>query len=66
MNVLDHLLSLIDNGGRRAYLKRRYNNRFRVIPPRRTNPDRRSIVDRRMIPNEKRMKGPERREVFYG
>jgi hypothetical protein len=24
MKVLDHLFSLIDNGGRRTYLKRRY------------------------------------------
>jgi hypothetical protein len=64
MNALDHLLPSIDNGGRRAYLKRRCNNRFRVITPRRTNPDRRSIVDRRKIPNEKRMNGYERREVF--
>ena len=64
MNVLDHLLSLIDNGGRRTYIKRRCNHRFRVIPPRRTNPDRRYIVDRRKIPNERRMNGLERRTVF--
>ena len=64
MNVLDHLLSLIDNGGRRMYIKRRCNHRFRVIPPRRTNPDRRNIVDRRRGPNERRMNGSERREAF--
>ena len=58
MNVLDHLLSLIDNGGRRTYIKRRRNHRFRVIPPRRTNPDRRNIVDRRKTPNERRVNGP--------
>ena len=39
MDVLDHLLSLIENGGRREYLKQRCNYLFRVIPPRRTNPD---------------------------
>jgi hypothetical protein len=64
MNVLDHLLSLIDNGGRRAYLKRRCNNRFRLIPERRTKPDRRKIVDRRRVPNDNRMNGLERREVY--
>lgn len=64
MNVLDHLLSLIDNDGRRTYIKRRCNHRFHVIPPRRTNPDRRNIVDRRKIPNEGRVNEPERREVF--
>jgi hypothetical protein len=64
MNVLDHLLSLIDNGGRRAYLKRRCNHRFRLIPERRAKPDRRKIVDRRRTRNEKRMNGLERRLVF--
>jgi len=64
MNVLDHLLSLIDNGGRRMYIKRRCNHRFRVIPPRRTNPDRRNIVDRRKLPNQRQVNRPERREVF--
>ena len=57
MNVLDHLLSLIDNGGRRTYIKRRCINLFRVIPPRRTNPDRRNIVDRREGPNVRRVNG---------
>ena len=65
MNVLDHLIPLIDNGGQRSYLKRRCNLRFRVIPERRTNPDRRRIVDRRRVPNERRMTGQERRIVFF-
>ena len=64
MNVMDHLLSLINNGGRRTYLKRRCNNRFRLIPERRTDPDRRKIVDRRKNPNEKWVDGTERRLVF--
>ena len=64
MNVLNHLLSLIDNGGRRTYLKRRCNHRFNVIPPRRINPARRNIVDRRKISNERRESGPERRDVI--
>ncbi len=64
MNVLDHLVSLIDNGGQRSYVKRRCNFRFRVIPERRTSWDRRIIVDRRRAPNERRMMGPERRVVF--
>ena len=66
MNVLDHLLSLIDNGGRRTYSKRRCNNRFRVIPERRANSDRRQIFDRRKVPNEKRVDELERREIFIG
>jgi hypothetical protein len=66
MNVLDHLVSLIDNGGQRLYAKRRRNLRFRVIPERRTNPDRRKIIDRRTVPNEKSIHGPERRMVFKG
>ena len=66
MNVLDHLLSLIDNGGQRLYAKRRCNHRFRVIPERRTKPGRRKIVDRRRVPNERRMHGSERRVVFTG
>lgn len=66
MNVLDHLLSLIDNGGRRTYSKRRFNNRFRVIPERRSASDRRKIFDRRQVPNEKRSDELERREVFIG
>jgi len=64
MNVLDHLIPLLDNGGQRSYLKRRCNFRFRVIPERRTNPDRRKIFDRRRVPNTRRMKGPERRIAF--
>ncbi len=63
MNVLDHLLSLIDNGGQRSYAKRRCNLRFRVIPERRNNPDRRKTVDRRRVPNDGRMNGIERRVV---
>jgi hypothetical protein len=64
MNVMDHLLSLIDNGGRRTYSKRRCNYRFRVIPERRTYSDRRYIVDRRRVLNTKRFIGSERRLVF--
>jgi hypothetical protein len=64
VNVLDHLVQLLDNGGQRSYVKRRCNLRFRVIPERRTKADRRKIDDRRMVPNERRMKGPERRGVF--
>jgi hypothetical protein len=64
VNVLDDLIPLIDNGGQRSYVKRRWNMRFRVIPERRTNPDRRKITDRRRVPNEKRVSGPERRIVF--
>ncbi len=66
MNVLDHLVPLIDNGGQRLYAKRRRNLRFRLISERRTNPDRRKIVDRRTVPNERSMTGPERRVVFKG
>ncbi len=66
MNVLDHLVPLIDNGGQRLYAKRRRNFRFRVIPGRRINPDRRKIIDRRTVPNERSMHGPERRVVFFG
>jgi len=64
VNVLDDLIPLIDNGGQRSYVNRRWNMRFRVIPERRTNPDRRKIVDRRRVPNIKRISGTERRIVF--
>ena len=66
MNVLDHLVPLIDNGGQRLYAKRRCHLRFRLIPERRTNPDRRKTVDRRSVPNERRENDPERRVVFKG
>ncbi len=66
MNVLDHLVPLIDNGGQRLYAKRRCHLRFRLIPERRTNLDRRKIIDRRTVPNERRMTEPERRVVFKG
>ncbi len=66
MNVLDYLIPLIDNGGQRSYIKRRCNNRFRVIPERRIDLDRRKIVDRRRVLNERIMDGPERRMVFGG
>ena len=64
MNVLNHLFSLIANGGRRNYSKRWCDSSFRLIPERRTKPDRRKIVDRRGTRNEKRMNGLERRLVF--
>jgi hypothetical protein len=66
MNVLDHLIPLIDNGGQRSHVQRRRNFRFRVIPERRTNPDRRQLVDRRRVPNTRRLREPERRIVFIG
>jgi hypothetical protein len=61
MHVLDHLVSSIDNGGQRAYVKRRCNLQLRVIPERRARQDRRKIVDRRRVANARRMAGPERR-----
>ncbi len=64
MNVLDDLVPLLDNGGLRSYIKRRCNNRFRVIPERRMNADRRKFVDRRGVPSKRRVDGPERRQVF--
>ena len=64
MNVLDDLVPLLDNGGLRSYVKRRCNNRIRVIPERRMNADRRKFVDRRKVPNERRVNRPERRQVF--
>ena len=64
MNVLDHLVPLIDNGGQRSYVPRRCNFRFRVIPDRRTKPDRRILADRRQAPNTRREEGPERRIAF--
>lgn len=64
MNVLDHLVPSIDNGGKRSYVQRRCNSQFRVIPERRTSRDRRKIVDRRRVANQKRIAGPERRVIF--
>jgi hypothetical protein len=64
MNVLDHLVPLIDNGGQRSFVQRRCNHEFRVIPERRASQDRRKIVDRRRVANARRMAGPERRVFF--
>ena len=66
MNVLDHLVSSIDNGGHRSYVQRRSrsNLQFRVILERRARRDRRKIVDRRRVPNARRMAEPERRVFF--
>ncbi len=66
MYVSDNLVPLIDNGGQRAFIERRCNYRFRVIPERRIDPDRRKIVDRRRVLNERQVNGPERRVVFMG
>jgi len=64
MNVLDHLVSSIDNGGLRSYVKRRSNLQLRVIPERRAPQDRRKVVDRRRVANARRVAGPERRIYF--
>ena len=64
MNVMDHLVPLIDNGGQRSYVPRRRNFRLHVIPDRRTKPERRILADRRQSPNVRRAQGPERRIAF--
>jgi len=64
MNVMDHLVPLIDNGGQRSYVKRRSGIQIRFISERRTNPDRRRLVDRRRVANTRRLLGPERRIAF--
>ena len=47
MNCLDHLIPVIDNGGRRSYVERRRNSKLARIPDRRTGKERRIIYDRR-------------------
>ena len=69
MNVLDDLVPLLDKSYEEMIkwslnIKRRCNNRFRVIPERRMDADRRKFVDRRKVPNERRVNRPERRQVF--
>lgn len=62
MNCLDHLLTFIDNGGRRLYVERRRN--FKIvarIPERRTGKERRINHDRRKSENMRGFRAPERR-----
>ena len=67
MSATDELLPFIDNGGRRAYIRRRIRSSLFCIPDRRrSNNDRRSGDDRRKILNKRRIKGRERRHYFKG
>ena len=62
MSYLDHLLSFIDNGGRRLYVERRRDSKIAArIPERRTYKKRRINYDRRKTQNTERLRGIERR-----
>jgi hypothetical protein len=64
MSCLDHLLSFIDNGGRRLYVERRRNSKIAGrIPDRRTYKERRINYDRRKPQNTERIPATERRAL---
>ena len=66
MSGLDHLLPLIDNGGRRSYIERRRNSKIAGrIPDRRTGEERRINHDRRKYQNDGHLMRPERRAFLY-
>jgi hypothetical protein len=65
MNCLDHLLPVIDNGGRRSYSERRRNSKIAGrIPERRANKERRLNFDRRKVLISRQPNKPEHRAVF--
>ena len=64
MNGLDHLLSFIDNGGRRSYLERRRNSKLARIPEKRRSKNRRIDDERRKTQNIRLLTGSERRVVW--
>ena len=60
---LDHLVALLDNGGRRSWVERRQNSNLNQLSEKRSIDDRRINIDRRKSQNQKRINGSERRAI---
>jgi hypothetical protein len=60
VGCLDHLVALIDNGGRRFWVERRQNSNLNQLSEKRY---RRINIDRRKSQNQKRINGSERRAI---
>ena len=60
---LDHLVALLDNGGRRSWVERRQNLSLKQLSEKRSIGDRRKNIDRRKSQNQKRVNGSERRVI---
>ena len=63
-NCLDHLVTLIDNGGRRSWVERRQNSSSSHLSEKRSISDRRISIDRRRSQNYIRINGSERRAIL--
>jgi hypothetical protein len=63
VGCLDHLVALIDNGGRRFWVERRQNSNLNQLSEKRSIDDRRINIDRRKSQNQKRINGSERRAI---
>ncbi len=63
VDCLDHLVALIDNGGRRSWVERRENSSLNHLSEKRSISDRRKNIDRRKSQNQKRVNGTERRAL---
>jgi hypothetical protein len=63
VDCLDHLVALIDNGGRRSWVERRQNSSLNHLSEKRFISDRRKSIDRRKSQNQKRINGSERRAI---
>jgi hypothetical protein len=66
MSCLDHLLSFIDNGGRRLYIERRRDSKIAGRIPERRTKERRINYDRRKTRNIERHRVAERRVFSSG
>jgi hypothetical protein len=64
MEILDDLVSIIDNGGQRSHVSRRSKGWLFFFPERRSKAERRKIEDRRKVQNKERNDGPERRQIL--
>ena len=63
VGCLDHLVALLDNGGRRSWVERRQNSSLNQLSEKRSIGDRRINIDRRKLQNQKRVNGSERRAI---
>lgn len=63
VNCLDHLVALIDNGGRRSWVERRQNSSLSHSSEKRFQADRRKNIDRRKVQNKRLVNGSERRAI---
>ena len=64
VDCLDHLVVLLDNGGRRSWVERRQSSSLNQMSEKRSLSDRRKKIDRRKSQNQKRINGSERRAIL--